>query len=333
MSWDACPENETPWRVVAHGWRPDVAHATLSRVVDMEGLRRRRRVIRAVAASTAVLLLAAGCAATGGDDEGSTASRTRTVTPSSRPSPSPRNGIELSFIQQRFDEGTPRANVRVGNHTQDLLRVRSVGVDWAGFPGRPQRVDYDVPGGLTVDLRYVLPRPDCSARAGETPAQAVVVTRRRTIRQPMPRDGMGFLSRIWRTTCNEQRIARAASVRFDDRWTEGQGTGLDGVMRGRLLLERRQGTEPVEVTQLEGSLLFELGLAGARTLEGDARRAAVPIEVRPGRCDEHGRSQATQTFIFRVWVSVGDSEPLVRNLVPTKRQQARMLAFVDHVCD
>ena len=124
-----------------------------------------------------------------------------------------------------------------------------------------------------------------------------------------------------------------ASVRFDDRWTEGEGTGLEGVMRGRLLLERRQGTEPVEVTQLEGSLLFELGLAGARTLEGDARRAAVPIEVRPGRCDEHGRSQATQTFIFRVWVSVGDSEPLVRNLVPTKRQQARMLAFVDHVCD
>ena len=319
--------------LAARRWRPDVAHATLSRVVDMDGLRRRRGVIRAVAASTAVLLVAAGCASGGDDDPRASASRTRSITPSPSPSPSLRTGVELSFIQQRFDEGTPRANVRVGNHTDALLRVRSVGVDWPGFPGHPQRVDYDVPGGLTVDLRYVLPRPDCSSEAGSAPAQAVVVTRRRTIRQPMPRDGMGFLSRIWRTTCNEQRIARAASVRFDDRWTEGQGTGLDGVMRGRLLLERRQGTEPVEVTQLEGSLLFELGLAGARTLEGDARRAAIPIEVRPGRCDEHGRSQATQTFIFRVWVSVGDSEPLVRNLVPSKRQQARMLAFVDHVCD
>jgi hypothetical protein len=332
MSWDVCPQHETYRTVGAHGWRRDVAHATLCRVVDMDGLRRRRRVIRAVAGSTAALVLAAGCGPGGGDDEGSTASRTRSISPVPAPSPSPRTGIELSFVQQRFDEGTPRANVRVGNHTEDLLRVRSVGVDWPGFPGRPQRVDYDVPGGLTVDLRYVLPRPDCSARAGSAPAQAVVVTRRRTIRQPMPRDGMGFLTRIWRTTCNEQRIARAASVRFDDRWSEGEGTGMDGVMRGSLLLERRQGTEPVEVTQLEGSVLFELGLAGAGRLEGDARRVAVPIEVRPGRCDEHGRSQATQTFVFRVWVSVGDGEPLVLNLVPTRRQQARMLAFLDHVC-
>jgi hypothetical protein len=294
-------------------------------------MRRWRRANRAVGGATAVLLLATGCAA-GDGDPGATASGTRASTPSSTPSPTPRTGIELSFIQQRFDEGTPRANVRVGNHTEELLRVRSVGVDWPGFPGRPQRVDYDVPGGLTVDLRYVLPRPDCSAEAGSAPAQAVVVTRRRTIRQPMPRDGMGFLTRIWRTTCNEQRIARAASVRFDDRWSEGEGRGMNGVMRGQLLLERRVGAEPVEVTQLEGSVLFELGLAGPGRLDGDARRVAVPIEVRPGRCDEHGRSQATQTFIFRVWVSVGGGEPLVRNLVPTRRQQARMLAFLDHVC-
>ena len=323
-----------PAGVAAYGWRHDVAHATLSRVVDMDGLRRRRRVIRAAAGVTAALVLAAGCTASGEEDPEASAPRTTSSAPSPTPSlsPSPRTGIELSFIQQRFDEGTPRANVRVGNHTGDLLRVRSVGVDWPGFPGRPQRVDYDVPGGLTVDLRYVLPRPDCSAEAGSAPAQAVVVTRRRTIRQPMPRDGMGFLTRIWRTTCNEQRIARAASVRFDDRWSEGEGSGMDGVMRGQLLLERRQGNEPVEVTQIEGSVLFELGLTGATRLEGDARRAAVPIEVTPGRCDEHGRSQATQTFIFRVWVSVGGGEPLVRNLVPAKRQQARMLAFLDHVC-
>ena len=328
MSWDACPRNEMGRRADPPGWRRDVAHATLGRVVDMDGLHRRRRGIRAVAGSTVALILA-GCAAEGADDGGPSESRTP-VSPSSTPSQP--TGIELSFIQQRYDEGTPRANVRVGNHTEDLLRVRSVGVDWPGFPGRPQRVDYDVPGGLTVDLRYVLPRPDCSAEAGSTPAQAVVVTRRRTIRQPMPRDGMGFLARIWRTTCNELRIARAASVRFDDRWSEGEGTGMDGVMRGRLLLERRQGTDPVETTLLEGSVLFELGLTGPGRLEGGARRVAVPIEVRPGRCDEHGRSQATQTFVFRVWVSVGDDEPLVRNLVPARRQQARMLAFLDHVC-
>lgn len=288
------------------------------------------RVTRAVAWSAGVLLLATGC---GGEDPDG--ERSRSAKSSRSPSPSPGSaprGIELSFIQQRFDEGTPRANVRVVNHTDRLLRVQRVGVDWAGFPGSPQVVDYDVPGGLTVDLRYVLPRPDCSAEAGSAPAHAVAVTRRRTIRRPMPRDGMGFLTRIWTTTCNQQRIARAATVRFADRWVEGEGTGMDGVMRGQLLLERREGDSPVEATQLEGSVLFELGLTGPGRLAEAARRVAVPVEVRPGRCDEHGRSQATQTFVFRVWVSVGDGEPLVRNLVPTRRQQARMLAFLDHVC-
>lgn len=295
----------------------------------MDGRGRQR-----LAALAAVVLLAGSCSA--GDDgarSGDAAPRTsdRSAASGSGATPEPR-GVRLSFIQQRFDEGTPRANVQVSNHTDDLLRVRRVGIDWAGFPGKPQRVDYDVPGGLTVDLRYVLPRPDCSAEAGAAPAHAVAITRRRTIRQPVPRDGMGFLTRIWQTTCNEQRIARAASVRFADRWVEGAQTGMDGVMRGELLLERRSGTEPVELTQIAGSVLFELDLAGPARLPGDARRLGVPVDVGPGRCDEHGRSQVTQTFVFRVWVSVGDEEALVRNLIPTKPQQERLLEFIEHVC-
>ena len=84
------------------------------------------------------------------------------------PDPLPR-GVHLSFIQQRIDEGTRRSQVRVVNGDATPVHVRSVGVDWAGYPLQLHRVDYDVPGQQIVDLRYFLPRADCSAAAGAAP--------------------------------------------------------------------------------------------------------------------------------------------------------------------
>lgn len=276
-----------------------------------------------------LLVVVAGCGGSGGQG-GATPPARASLTPKAPPPPP--HGIRLSFIQQRFDEGTPRVNVRVENNTRRLLRVRRVGVDWPGFPGHPQRVDYPVPGGLTVDLRYVLPRPDCSPKAGDAPAYALATTRTRTIRRPMPSDGMGFLTRLWRTTCNQIRISRAVDIRFADRWQEDGRKGLDARMTAHLLVQRRAGDARVEVTEVDGSLLFMLEKAGSGVLPAGADHVDVPVSVGPGRCDQHGRSQVTQTFVFRVWVSVDGSEPLVRDLVPTKRQQARMLAFIDHAC-
>lgn len=272
-----------------------------------------------------MVVLVAGCGGGGGTPQAG-----RSLTP--RPPAPPPRGVHLSFIQQRFDEGTRRADVRVENFTPHVLRVRSVDVDWPGFPGGPQRVDYPVPGGLTVDLHYMLPRPDCSQGAGRAPAFAVAISRGRTIRRPMPRDGMGFLTRLWHTNCNQMRIARAVDIGFADRWEEDGKKGLDAGMTAHLLVRRRGGEAPAEVTDVAGSLLFDLHKAGSGVLTEGADQVDVPVRVSPGRCDEHGRSQVTQTFVFRVWVSVAGSEPLVRNLVPTKRQQARMLAFIEHAC-
>ena len=246
------------------------------------------------------------------------------------PEPLPR-GVHLSFIQQRFDEGTDRAQVRVVNGTQRPLRVRSVGVDWAGYPLRLHRVDYDVPGQLTVDLRYVLPRADCSPAAGAAPIHAVAVTRGRTIRQPMPADGARFLHRLWRTECNARRLQRAAAVRYADRWTV-EGAGKQSVLHGFIDLRRREGTEDVTVDQVQGSVLFAMALPGETTMAGDQHRAAIPVDFSYGRCDEHARSQSTQSFVFRVWLRLGDGEPLAQVVQPTGGQQRRLLRFLDFAC-
>ncbi|MDQ6642122.1 MAG: hypothetical protein M3Y66_06480 [Actinomycetota bacterium] len=243
----------------------------------------------------------------------------------------PAPGVHLSFIQQRFDEGTNRAQVRVINNTSRIVHVRKVGVVWPGFPTGLQPMDYPVPGGLTIDLRYFLPRADCSAQAGTAAEYAVVTTTRGRILQPMPADGRRFLTRLWRTTCNARRIRHAASISYGDSWSE-EGTGLKAVLHGRLVLTRRDDREAVTVDQVQGSVLFALKTPGGTMLPRDASEVSLPLDISPGRCDQHGRSQSTQSFLFRVWVKLGNGHSLAQVAEPTKGQQERLLAFLDHAC-
>lgn len=293
--------------------------------------RRRRTTVAALVGVLLAAMVLAGCGT--GDRAASTSptvsSRLTPLPASSGPPPAP--GVHLSFIQQRFDEGTNRAQVRVINNTRRILPVRKVGVVWPGFPTGLQVMDYPVPGGLTVDLRYFLPRADCSASAGTAPAYGVVTTKHRRIRQPMPADGLRFLTRLWRTTCNQRRIRHAAAVSYGDSWTE-EGTGLGAKLHGRLLLTRRDEKEAVTVDQVQGSVLFELRTPGGTMLPAGASRASLPLDISPGRCDQHGRTQSTGSFVFRVWLKLADGEPLAEVVQPTKRQQDRLLAFLDHAC-
>ncbi len=281
-----------------------------------------------------VAVLLAGTAACGGGTgdaaptPSASPSRNRTITVSVAPLAP---GVRLSFIQQRIDEGTRRTQVRVVNGNADPVHVRSVGVDWAGYPLRLHRVDYDVGGQQIVDLRYFLPRADCSAAAGAAPMYGVAVTRSRTIRSPMAADGRRFLSRIWKTECAARRIHQAVSVRYGDTWTVA-GKGKKSVLHGAIVLERRAGAEDVAVDQVQGSVLFDLALAGETTMHGEEPRASVPLDVTYGRCDEHARSQSTTSFTFRVWLRLAGSDPLAEVVEPTKPQQKRLLDFLDFAC-
>lgn len=296
-----------------------------------------RRTIVVVLAVLGVLLaaLAVGTVVVIGDDETPSDGAAEPTEPATPASPTPTElppGIHLSFIQQRFDEGTRRSQLRVVNNTGRTLHVDRLGVDWAGYPTGLQRADYDVPAGWTIDLRFVLPRPDCASAAGAAPAYAVITTPRQgRVRQPMPDDGMRYLDRLWQTTCNEQRVRRTAEIAFSGPWSE-EGSGLSAVLHGRLLLTRQEGVDAVTVDQVQGSVLFELSLPGETVLAADADRVALPLDISPGRCDEHGRSQSTQTFLFRVWFRLGESDPLSVVVTPTGAQQVRLLAFLDRVC-
>ncbi len=61
-----------------------------------------------------------------------------------------------------------------------------------------------------------------------------------------------------------------------------------------------------------------------------ARRCSS--ERSSGRCDEHARSQSTQTFTFSVFVHVGSSAQHREILVPPPVLQRQALALLDDVC-
>ncbi len=299
------------------------------------------RSVTTVAVLALVVLGALGLAASGCTPEATRQASQVQPSPTApstivvRPLPVP-PGIHVSFVQQRIDEGSRRSQVRVVNGTTRALRVRAVGVDWAGFPGGMQDTPYVIGSEQTVDLPYLLPRAACgSASAGDV-IRGAVQTARGLVRRPMTADGRRFLTRIHETTCQARRVDATVGVRFAPRVRAGRVSGRP-VLRAHLLLTRPAGGGPAPVTveQVGGSVLFDLSLppGGNRALATDVRRAGVPVVVRDGgRCDPHSRGQATQPFSFRAFVGLGEDPVVSRLVVPSPVVQRRLLHFLDRAC-
>jgi hypothetical protein len=216
------------------------------------------------------------------------------------------------------------------NGSDQDIDVAQVGLEWPGFPGEVQDFPYLVGAGLTLDLPYDLPDPDCAADPG-VPAYALVLADQISVQQEIDPAGRRFLDRLWRTACDQKAIAAAAEFGYGDRWRV-TGTGEDSVLHGTLVVTRATNQDRLRVAQVKGSVLFALELPGQATLDAGAPRVAIPLDITRGRCDEHGRSQSTQTFVWRVWLQIGSNTPISHIVTPTPPQQDHLLAFLDEAC-
>jgi hypothetical protein len=241
-------------------------------------------------------------------------------------------GLSLTLIQTRSLEGTDRAQIEVVNQTPADLAIERVGLDWAGFPGDPQPFSYLVPAGLTYDLPFELPEPVCTPEARAETAYAVAGTGDAVFRTPLDESGLRFRDRLWQTACDEQAIGRVlSSLEYGDRWRT-EGRGRTSTFTGHVTLTRGPEDPAVTLAQTKGSVLFGLRLPGDTTLPTGDPSADLPLQVRPGRCDEHARSQSTQTFVWRFWIAIGDAPPISHIVSPPEPLQERFLAFLDRAC-
>jgi hypothetical protein len=275
-----------------------------------------------------VALLCAAVVLTGCEGEPAPDAAAPSYTPVTLPPPPP--GIAMSFVQQRIWEGTRRADVRILNNTTRALEVRRVGISWPGFPAGTQRRVARVGPGATLDLRYRLPAPDCRADPA-TPAVGVAVAAGRTVRRRVDEAGMRFLTRLWTAACAARKVRRLLDVSLLVPAPGRDEQSLSATLR---LLRRPGAPSPeVELTSVQGTVLFDLAASGPTTLAPDSRRAELPIVVDPGRCDEHARSQASQPYTFRFGLLIGDATvPASVVVLPNRSGRVRLLEFLDRAC-
>lgn len=238
------------------------------------------------------------------------------------PAPTPPTAT-FGFTQLIPLEGTKHGLLRITNTSPDPLTIRSVRVEWPGYPdGAPAPEDATLAPDQTLDLRFDLPPPACEPADGEGPATGVVETDRGQISQHLEHTGTVYLRRLWRTQCDEVLLDSTVRLSYSADWTV-VGSGTEARALGALLLERRTGTPRVAVTSVDGSVLHGLRLPGPTVLSPGRATARIPLEITPGnRCDEHARGQATAPFDFLARLEIGEERLAVPLDVPLAAMNA-----------
>lgn len=209
--------------------------------------------------------------------------------------------------------------------------MREVGLEWPGYGSFTRSSPATVPAGVTLDLPFRLPRERCLADVTPRPV-GIAVTGSRTIREEVDDMGVRFAERLWRAGCMGRQIHRVAALTYGKPWRV-EGSPQDPVLSTSLRIERLAGSDPITLVETQGSVLFDLDITGADTLASDQPVGNLPLEVTPGRCDQHARSQASQPFTFRLFLLIGDDPTVLATvLLPDRRQQRSLLRLLDGAC-
>ncbi|MPZ95635.1 MAG: hypothetical protein GEU96_12170 [Propionibacteriales bacterium] len=239
-----------------------------------------------------------------------------------------------SFVQQRTDEGTTRAHVRLTNDGDSTVQVDGVGLVWPGYDDRVYDTDASFRPGATIDLSVELTGRAC-APTDKAP-RAQVRMGERTLTLPLDDSGTRALHNVWERACAAEAVAEAVDVRFGPEWVPG-GRKPGAPLRGTIEVTRGSADGPVALTGLQGSVLLDLEAAKPSTpllsLPAEDDTAALPVTLGSnGRCDAHALGGSTQTFLLRVLVSLDGGEPQAVILGLDKPTQSRVLAAVHAAC-
>lgn len=255
-------------------------------------------------------------------------------------------GVRASVVQQRIDEGTRRIGIEVSVDDKTSLYVVGVQLESPGFETvAVTSKDTAFAPGQVIDLTTVYGKPRCDG-ADPTKGLTAVLSlkepagRKQTLEVPVTAAGAGLIRRLHDAECARFRLQQAASINYAD-FTRASVDGAE-VLAGALEFERpEQGGsgEVVLIDSLSGSVLFHFlpleeetpGYVARLVPSAERLRLRVLIGSN-GRCDQHARSQSTQTFLFSAYVQVGSADIHREIVIPPRRLQRQALALLDDVC-
>lgn len=232
--------------------------------------------------------------------------------------------------QQRHLEGTRRVVVPVQFLTDEVVIVTSIALRTPQFePIPPEPKDSRVHPGRKVALQVdhgparCGPLPDgrpeveLTVRTGEAAPVDLVL--------PVP---AWLLDELRERECTVAALAEAVTVRFG---SFGEPSGIS--VGTEVVVERGETEEPIVIERMAGSVLLTMAPRTAGTpvtrLGAAENEASIPVDVTATRCDAHGLAGSQKTFVFSVWVSVGDGLPVYVELRPEPRLEEAMRATID----
>lgn len=256
-------------------------------------------------------------------------------------------GVRATVVQQRIDEGTRHIAIEISTDAKTSLHVVGVQLISAGFQPLPlTSKDTTFAPGQVIDLTTDYGDPRCDHGHDPTDGLSALLTVEdapggtRTYEVPVTGTGVGLIRRLHAAECAELRLRQATAVSY----SEFKRARVDGdqVLAGALEFDRPdQGGsgEPVVIDSMSGTVLFQFRPLSDTTsgpvarLTRSAERFRLPVVIASsGRCDQHARSQSTQTFLFSVYLRVGSADVHREILVPPTGLQRQALALLDDVC-
>jgi hypothetical protein len=235
------------------------------------------------------------------------------------------DGLTATLEQYREDEIQGLISVQTTNRSTSTVQFVDLRLAWAGLSDEePYARTTQLGPGVTFDIRVHQGDAVCGSpptSAGAPPPGAPVALGHVSVDGGPPElvavpieDRRSVLPRVYRTSCEAQRLAWAADLRFGDAWTPTTNAAGHPAVSGTIEVRRNQSDEAIVVTHIDGSVLLRINPVPpsdpVAVLAPDQQTATIPILVeQSGNCSAHALAESKKTFVIPIGVAVGDEDP------------------------
>jgi hypothetical protein len=224
--------------------------------------------------------------------------------------------------------------VLVRNDGEAPVHVRQVELLSESFaPTGPVTKDVVIAAGSAKSLSLLYGEGRCDGALTPPVAAAraalVVEVDGQSVPVELPIPNAADLAPRLHADCAAQVVAAAASFRL-----QGWVPGPDGVLQATLQVTRVAGDEPITVYELSGSVLYRLTpVAGLPAqLAPGSELFEIPILASAARCDAHAMADVKFPYLFRAFVTIGDSPRLPASIDTDPIGQAELPRMWHALC-